>query len=289
MTSQDEIRVLQRIAQAIEKLSPEPEPLADIKSADAFVWDGVQKQLLPVQDVRYVELPLLMGIDQARDTLLANTRQFAKGFSANNALLWGARGMGKSSLIKAVWGEINKDVTDPLKRLALVEIHREELHTLPQLIHALHGWVIRRFIIYCDDLSFDSSDTTYKSLKTVLEGGVEAKPDHILFYATSNRRHLMAREMIDNEKSTAIHPSEANEEKISLSDRFGLWLGFHSCTQDVYIDIVDVYAAYYKLLLPREELHQQAILWAQTRGARSGRVAWQFIQDVAGRMGKRIN
>lgn len=288
MTSQDEIRVLQRIAQAIEKFSPEPEPMANIKSADAFVWDGQKKQLLPVVDVHHIDLSLLMGVEQARDALVANTQQFVKGFSANNALLWGARGMGKSSLIKAVWAATNKGIADPLKRLAIVEIHREELATLPQLIHALRGWVIRRFIIYCDDLSFDSSDTTYKSLKTVLEGGIEAKPDHILFYATSNRRHLMAREMIDNEIATAIHPSEANEEKISLSDRFGLWLGFHSCTQDMYLAMIDAYAERYKLTIEKDALHAQAINWAQTRGARSGRVAWQFIQDAAGRLGKRV-
>ena len=288
MSTQDELRILQRIAQAVERLKPEDEPFTDIKSADAFVWDAARKNLIAVEDVHYVKLAQLIGVEQARDTLLANTQQFVKGFSANNALLWGARGMGKSSLIKAVWAEVNKNISDPVKRLVLVEIHREDLHSLPLLIRALRGWVIRRFIIYCDDLSFDSEDTAYKSLKTVLEGGIEAKPDHILLYATSNRRHLMAREMIDNEQSTAIHPSEANEEKISLSDRFGLWLGFHSCSLETYNAIVEGYAQHYKLNIPTEELHRQAFQWAATRGARSGRVAWQFINDLAGKMGKRI-
>lgn len=285
MTSQDEIRVFQRIAQAIERLSPEPEPLADIKSADAYIWDGHKRQLAPVQYPQHIDINLLLGIDQAKETLLANTRQFAKGFSANNALLWGARGMGKSSLIKAVWAQVNKETPHSL---VLVEIHREDLATLPHLVQALRGWVIRRFVIFCDDLSFDEHDSSYKSLKTVLEGGIEAKPDHILFYATSNRRHLMPRDMIDNEKSTAVHPGEAIEEKVSLSDRFGLWLGFHACSLETYLAIVETYAKRYKIDMPVEDLRQQAFHWASTRGARSGRVGWQFIQDLAGKMNKRL-
>ena len=207
------------------------------------------------------------------------------GYSANNALLWGARGMGKSSLIKAVHAEVNKETA---RSLVLVEIHREDIHTLPHLLHALRGWVIRRFIIFCDDLSFDNNENIYKSLKTMLEGGIEGRPDHVLFYATSNRRHLMPREMIENERGAAINPGEAAEEKISLSDRFGLWLGFHPCSQEMFLEILDAYAHHYKLYVPTEELHAQALEWAAARGARSGRVAWQFIQDLAGRMGKRI-
>lgn len=285
MATRDEIRVLQRIATGIERLAPEPEPLADIKSADAYIWDAARKQLLPVQQTSYVALPLLQGIDEARDTLLANTLQFAKGYSANNALLWGARGMGKSSLIKAIHASINKQIP---RSLVLVEIHREDIQTLPHLLHLLRGWVIRRFILFCDDLSFENEDGNYKSLKTILEGGIEGRPDHVLFYATSNRRHLMARDMIENERSTAIHPGEAVEEKISLSDRFGLWLGFHACPLDVYLAIAESYAKHYKLDMPVEDLRQQALHWANTRGARSGRVAWQFIQDLAGKMGKKV-
>ena len=286
MTTQDALRILQRIAAAIERLAPPSPPEIEIKSADAYVWDAGQKTLLPVHETSAIDLSMLLGIDQAKETLLANTLQFAKGHSANNALLWGARGMGKSSLIKAIHRHINKEM--PKNRLVLVEIHREDLVSLPQLIQILRGWVIRRFILFCDDLSFDGNDTTYKSLKVVLEGGIEAKPDHIVFYATSNRRHLMPREMIENERATAIHPSEASEEKISLSDRFGLWLGFHACSQETYLDIVERYAAHYRLSMPQEELRHEALDWAATRGAKSGRVAWQFIQDTAGKMGKRV-
>jgi predicted AAA+ superfamily ATPase len=286
MSNQDEIRVLQRIAAAVERLLPEPEPMPDIKSADAYVWDADRKTLIAVPEVQHVDMQLLHGIDQVRDILLANTLQFSKGLSANNALLWGARGMGKSSLVKAIHAHINKQSPHSL---VLVEIHREDIHTLPQLIHMLRGWVIRRFILFCDDLSFDQNDSTYKSLKTVLEGGLEGRPDHILFYATSNRRHLMPRDMIENERSTAIHPGEAVEEKTSLSDRFGLWLGFHGCSQDTYLEMVDSYTARFKLGIAKEELHRQALEWSVTRGSRSGRVAWQFIQDLAGRLGKRVS
>ncbi|MDX1975661.1 MAG: ATP-binding protein [Rickettsiales bacterium] len=286
MTTQDAIRVLQRIAQALENLAPKSDPVIEIKSAEAYVWHAEKKELLPVSEPHTIELALLQGIDDVKEKLLANTLQFAKGHSANNALLWGARGTGKSSLVKAIHQHINRQ--NP-KSLVLIEIHREDLPSLPHLIHLLRGWVIRRFIIFCDDLSFDGGDNSYKSLKTVLEGGIEAKPDHILFYATSNRRHLMPREMVENERSTAIHPSEASEEKISLSDRFGLWLGFHPCDQETYLAIVEAYAKKYKLNTPTDELRRQSLEWSITRGARSGRVAWQFIQDLAGRLGKNIS
>jgi len=285
MADQDELRILQRIAQGIERLGPQPEPKIDVKDADAYTWNAESKDLIPVPQTQHLDLKLLKGIDEVRDTLLANTLQFAKGYSANNALLWGARGMGKSSLVKAIHAHINKQIP---KSVVLVEIHREDIKTMPQLIQALRGWVIRRFILFCDDLSFDGSDHTYKSLKTVLEGGIEGRPDHILFYATSNRRHLMPREMIENERSTAIHPGEAVEEKISLSDRFGLWLGFHACSQDTYLSIVESYARHFKLYITPEALQEQALLWSNTRGSRSGRVAWQCIQDIAGRLGKQV-
>ena len=285
MTTQDAIRLLQRIAQGIEKLAPAPPPEIEIKSSDAYTWDAESKMLLPVKDTQTIDLSLLLGLDQVRDTLLANTIQFSKGYSANNALLWGARGMGKSSLIKAIHSHINKQNPGSL---VLIEIHREDLESLPYLIRALRGWVIRRFIIFCDDLSFDTGDVSYKSLKTMLEGGIEAKPDHILFYATSNRRHLVPREMVENEKAAAVHGGDVLEEKISLSDRFGLWLGFHACTLDTYLEIVLTYAKHYKINMAEDDLKQQAYLWASARGARSGRVAWQFIQDLAGKQGKRI-
>ncbi len=285
MTTQDELRIFQRIAQAIERLGPAPEAKIDIKSANAYTWNAETKDLIPVPEPHSVDLKLLVGLEDVSDTLLANTLQFAKGYSANNALLWGARGMGKSSLVKSIHAHVNKQIPNSL---VLVEIHREDIKTMPQLLHLLRGWVIRRFILFCDDLSFDESDSTYKSLKAVLEGGIEGRPDHVLFYATSNRRHLMPRDMIENERSTAINPSEAVEEKISLSDRFGLWLGFHSCTQQTYLEIVDSYIRHYHLAADPAALHQQALQWAAARGNRSGRVAWQFIQDLAGKMGKRI-
>lgn len=285
MTTQDELRILQRIAQGIERLAPEPDAPVDIKNADAYVWDAEKKQLHPVENVSHVELSLLKGIDQARDTLLANTLQFARGHSANNALLWGARGMGKSSLVKSIHAHINREMPH---KLVLVEIHREDIKTLPQLVHMLRGWVIRRFILFCDDLSFDEEDDAYKSLKSVLEGGLEGRPEHMLFYATSNRRHLMPRDMIDNERSTAIHPGEAVEEKVSLSDRFGLWIGFYACSLETYLSIVESYVKRHKLAIETAELQAKATDWANTRGARSGRVAWQFIQDLAGKMGKQV-
>jgi len=281
----DEVRLLTRIAQAVERLGPQPEPKIDIKNADAYVWDAKARFLEPIAETQHMDLSLLLGIDDLRDILLANTMQFAKGFSANNALLWGARGMGKSSLVKAIHASINRQMPHSL---VLVEIHRDDIETLPMLVHMLRGWVIRRFILFCDDLSFEREDTSYKSLKTALEGGIEGRPDHILFYATSNRRNLMPREMVANESATAIHPGEAAEEKISLSDRFGLWLGFHHCSQDTYLEMVESYSKHFRLGMNDKELKKQAMEWANTRGNHSGRVAWQFIQDLAGRLGKRI-
>lgn len=264
---------MRRIAEALDRLSPIAEPEVDLNSADAFLWHADKLRLQPVRKVSHVPLSLLMGIDDARDALLANTLRFANGKPANNALLWGARGMGKSSLVKAIHAHIN---TDKTRALALVEIHREDLPTL-QVLLGLLAASERRFVIFCDDLSFEREDSSYKSLKAVLEGGIVGRPANVLFYATSNRRHLMPREMMENERSTAINPDEAVQEKVSLSDRFGLWLGFHSCSQETYLAIVDAYARQLKIKLPKAELHAQALEWAITRGARSGRVAWQFM------------
>jgi len=256
------------------------------QTADAFVWEAAPGKLHPVLKVARMPLPLLKGIDAARDTLIENTRRFADGLPANNALLWGARGMGKSSLVKAIHGTVNEGRKGP-KRLVLIEIHREDIATLPLLLRRLRSEK-RQFLLFCDDLSFDKDDTSYKSLKAALEGGIEGRPENVLFYATSNRRHLLPRDMVENERSTAINPSEAVEEKISLSDRFGLWLGFHNCGQDEYLAMVEGYASHYNLMLPREELHKKALTWAAGRGARSGRVAWQFIQDLAGELGQKL-
>ncbi|MEI9886344.1 MAG: ATP-binding protein [Rhizomicrobium sp.] len=275
---------LARIAAALERLAPGAIGSAAPADGDAFVWEPAQGGLLPVERIASVPLPLLKGIDASRDTLLENTRRFAAGLPANNALLWGARGMGKSSLVKAVHAEVNRRGK---ARLALVEIHREEIASLPQLLRLLRGDA-RRFLLYCDDLSFDHDDTSYKSLKAALEGGLEGRPENVLFYATSNRRHLMPRDMMENERSTAINPSEAVEEKVSLSDRFGLWLGFHNCGQDEYLAMVDGYAAHYGLALDQADLHRRALAWAAGRGARSGRVAWQFIQDLSGELGRKL-
>jgi hypothetical protein len=248
------------------------------------VWHAERDWLEPVANVSRVELDLLQGIERVRDILLDNTRRFARGFPANNVLLWGARGMGKSSLVKAIHAALNRETAHAL---VLVEIHREDITSLPRLLALLRA-ARRRFILFCDDLSFDQQDTSYKSLKAVLEGGIEGRPDNVVLYATSNRRHLMARDMIENERSTAISPGEAVEEKVSLSDRFGLWLGFHACDQETYQAIVRGYAARFGLDLPAEQLRAEAAEWAITRGARSGRVAWQYIQDLAGRLGKRL-
>jgi len=268
------------------KAKPRPKRASRAK-ASAYVWEPGTGKLHAVGEVVHVPLALLKGVDQARDTLMENTRRFADGLPANNALLWGARGMGKSSLVKALHGEINRG-RKPADRLALVEIHREDIATLPVLLRRLRSDT-RRYLLFCDDLSFDKDDTSYKSLKAALEGGIEGRPQNVLFYATSNRRHLMPRDMMENERSTAINPSEAVEEKISLSDRFGLWLGFHNCTQDEYLAMVDGYADHFGLKLARDALHAKALAWAAQRGARSGRVAWQFIQDVAGELGQRLD
>ncbi|MAB13104.1 ATP-binding protein [Parvibaculum sp.] len=272
---------LRRIADALERLAPPAPEGAALNAADAFVWQADSAALQPVSRVSRVDMSLLQGVDRLRDILLENTRRFAKGLPANNALLWGARGMGKSSLVKAAHAAVNEE--NP-SSLVLIEIHREDIETLPRLMVQLRDQP-RRVVIFCDDLSFDHDDTDYKSLKAVLEGGIEGRPENVLFYATSNRRHLMPRDMVDNERSTAINPSEAVEEKVSLSDRFGLWLGFHNCSQADYLEMIDGYARYHGLKIDTEELHAQAIEWAATRGARSGRVAWQFIQDLAGRLG----
>jgi predicted AAA+ superfamily ATPase len=271
--------LLLRLVSAVERLAPPTLPEVDLDVADAFVWEAQAHQLRPVAEVAGVALELLVGIDRVRDILLANSERFAAGRPANNALLWGARGMGKSSLIKAIHGRIN-DVRP--HALVLIEIHREDIDSLPRLLHRL-ARAGRRCLLFCDDLSFDPGDTSYKSLKAVLEGGIDGRPDNVLLYATSNRRHLMPRDMIENERSTAIHPGEAVEEKVSLSDRFGLWLGFHPCSQDDYLAMVDGYVRHFELSVEADVLRRDALEWAQTRGARSGRVAWQFVQDLAGR------
>ncbi|SDR49235.1 hypothetical protein SAMN05519103_03894 [Rhizobiales bacterium GAS113] len=284
------VKALERIAAALERLAPAPVITADLTAADAFLWRSDLKRLEPVLHVNRVELPLLKGIDQARDLLLDNTERFARDLPANNALLWGARGMGKSSLVKAVHAEINKRAeAQSGRRLKLVEIHREDIEALPLLMGLLRADP-HQILVFCDDLSFDAGDASYKSLKAVLEGGIEGRPGNVLFYATSNRRHLLPRDMMENERSTAINPGEAVEEKVSLSDRFGLWLGFHKCGQDEYLAMVDGYVAYFdfNLKIDTKQVHAEALEWATTRGARSGRVAWQFVQDLAGRNGVRI-
>jgi predicted AAA+ superfamily ATPase len=277
--------VFDRIAAALERLAPQPPARLDFAGADAFVWHP-EGLLAPVAHVNRVEMSLLKGIDRVRDLLVENTERFAKGLPANNALLWGARGMGKSSLAKAAHAAVNvmlarKAAGGPLK---LIEIHREDIESLPELMALIRGTPYR-FIVFCDDLSFDAEDTSYKSLKAVLEGGIEGRPDNVIFYATSNRRHLMSRDMMENERATAINPGETMEEKVSLSDRFGLWLGFHRCSQDEYLAMVEGYVAYYGVPAQGDMLRREALEWAATRGARSGRVAWQFIQDLAGRLG----
>ncbi|WP_291299470.1 ATP-binding protein [Elioraea sp.] len=275
--------LLARIADALERLAPPPPPRPDIGAADAFVWQPDPGTLSPVPKVNAVPLTLLQGVERQRDQLLENTRRFARGLPANNALLWGARGMGKSSLVKAVHAAVDAE-TRQTGGVALIEIHREDIATLPALLTLLRG-VTRRAVLFCDDLSFDAGETDYKSLKAVLEGGVEGRPETVIFYATSNRRHLLPRDMIDNERSSAINPGEAVEEKVSLSDRFGLWLGFHHCDQATYFAMVEGYAEAFALKVPADELKRQAAEWSVTRGSRSGRVAWQFVQDLAGRLG----
>jgi uncharacterized protein len=281
------VPLLERIAAALERLSPPPAPPVDFDTADAFLFVAEANRLLPVRDISRVALPLLHGIDRVRDILLANTRQFAEGFAANNALLWGARGMGKSSLVKAVHAEIAASLAGDAARLILVEIHRDDIPSLPLLLARLRP-APQRFILFCDDLSFDQGDSAYKSLKAVLDGGIEGRPPNVVLYATSNRRHLMPRDMIDNERSSAVNPGEAVEEKISLSDRFGLWLGFHACDQTTYLAMIRGYAAHYRIAIDDAELVRAAAEWALTRGGRSGRVAWQFVQDLAGRLRWRL-
>ena len=270
---------LKRIAEALESLSPETTPPPSLEGADAFFWAISPDRLVPVHQVNHVDLDLLHGIEHVRDILRENTQQFADGFPANNALLWGARGMGKSSLVKALHAKIRTPDKQPL---ALIEIHREDIPTLPRLLDCLRT-TDRRVILFCDDLSFDQDDSSYKSLKAVLDGGIEGRPDNVIFYATSNRRHLMPREMIENERSTAITPAESVDEKVSLSDRFGLWLGFHGCSQDDYLTMIFSYMAHFKIGADQDTVRTEALEWSRTRGARSGRVAWQFIQDLAGR------
>ncbi|KQV28055.1 AAA family ATPase [Rhizobium sp. Root1203] len=271
---------LRRLADAVERLAG-PAPAAnDWDAADCFVWSPSRLYLQPVARPNRVALKLIRGVDRVRDILHENTVRFADGYPANNVLLWGARGMGKSSLVKAVHEDVRGESGVSLK---LVEVHREDIASLPALLDLLKD-TPHRVIVFCDDLSFDHDDTAYKSLKAALDGGVEGRPDNVLFYATSNRRHLLPRNMMENEQSTAINPSEAVEEKVSLSDRFGLWLGFHKCSQEDYLTMVDGYADYFKLTFDRQKMHAEALEWATTRGARSGRVAWQYIQDLAGRM-----
>ena len=277
--------VLGRIAEALERLAPPLPPGPDFAAAEAFVWHPEGRKLAAVRRVNRVEMSLLKGIDRVRDLLLENTERFARGLPANNALLWGARGMGKSSLVKAAHAAVG--AAHPAAGLKLIEIHREDIASLPELMGLLRH-ARRRFIVFCDDLSFEAEDTTYKALKTMLEGGIEGRPENVIFYATSNRRHLMARDMVENERTTAINPGEAVEEKVSLSDRFGLWLGFHRCSQDEYLAMVEGYVARYGIPLAGAELRREALEWATTRGARSGRVAWQYVQDLAGRLGVRI-
>lgn len=270
-----------RIASALERMSPAGPEVMDFNRASAFIWQTSPMRLDPVPRVNRLPIDLLLGIDRSKETLLQNTLQFSKGLPANNALLWGARGMGKSSLVKAVHGHIGGD-------LKLIEILREDLPSLNILMNMLRE-ADERFILFCDDLSFDGEDAAYKSLKAVLDGGIEGRPENVIFYATSNRRHLMPRDMIENERSTAINPSEAVEEKVSLSDRFGLWLGFHPCDQDQYLSIIRTYCSHFGLNISEDELWAEAIEWQQTRGARSGRVAWQFFNDIAGRKGLKIS
>jgi len=274
---------LERIAAALERISPAPLDAPDFGGADAFVWHVEPDRLEPVVKVNRVDLTLLVAINRSRDTLMENTLQFARGLPANNALLWGARGMGKSSLVKAVHGE----VVASGQRLKLIEVQREDLPSIGRLLNLLRP-ADERFLLFCDDLSFSHDDEHYKSLKAILDGGIEGRPENVVFYATSNRRHLMPRDMIENERSSAISPSEAVEEKVSLSDRFGLWLGFHACSQDEYLDMIRGYCEAYELQIDADTLRAEAIEWQATRGSRSGRVAWQYFVDLAGRKGVQL-
>jgi len=287
MSAENDIAALNKkldsLLELIGRAVPAQPRAPDWGTADAFVWVPDPGELQGVSKVNRVEITLLCAVSHVRDLLLDNTRRFARGLPANNALLWGARGMGKSSLVKAAHAAVNQESGGAAVKL--IEIHREDIESLPKLMASIRT-APYRFIVFCDDLSFDNDDTSYKSLKAVLEGGIEGRPDNVIFYATSNRRHLLPRDMIENERSTAINPAEAVEEKVSLSDRFGLWLGFHKCSQDDYLDMVRGYAAHYALGINDEDLRAQSLEWATTRGSRSGRVAFQFIQDLAGRLGK---
>ncbi|WP_368183903.1 ATP-binding protein [Aestuariibius sp. HNIBRBA575] len=276
-------KTLKRIAEALERMAPAPLAAPDFDAAPAFVWHSDPDRLEPVHQVNRVDVDLLIGVNRSRDTLMANTEQFARGLPANNALLWGARGMGKSSLVKAVHGKLNPDYP----QLKVVEIQREDLPSIGRCLTMLRG-AKERFVLFCDDLSFTNDDAHYKSLKAVLDGGIEGRPDNVVLYATSNRRHLMPRDMIENERSSAISPSEAVEEKVSLSDRFGLWLGFHPCDQDEYLAMIRGYCDAYGVEIDDATLRAEAIEWQATRGSRSGRVAWQYFTDLAGRRGKVI-
>jgi len=278
---QTSIDLLTRIAAALERLAPPPPAALDLSEADAYVWNPSPAHLVPVRKISRVDIGLLKGVDRQKAILVENTLRFARGLPANNAMLWGARGMGKSSLVKATHAVANQEIAGCL---VLIEIHREDIRTLPDLLNLLR-LEVRRCLILCDDLSFEKEDADYKALKSVLDGGIEGRPDNVLFYATSNRRHLMPRDMIENERSTAINPNESVEEKVSLSDRFGLWLGFHNCDQPTFLAMIDGYAANIGLPVAIAELHAEAVEWSVTRGARSGRVAWQFIQEMAGRLG----
>ncbi len=284
MTDNQQTALLARIADTLERLAPREASDTALDDADAFVWQAESGTLKAVGSVQCIPLYLLKGVDMVKDLLLANTQRFAQGLPANNALLWGARGMGKSSLVKSVHAAINQETPHAL---VLNEIHREDIDTLPRLLGRLRA-SHRRCLLLCDDLSFETGDATFKSLKAVLEGGIEGRPDNVIFYATSNRRHLMPRDMMENERSTAISPAEVVEEKVSLSDRFGLWLGFHGCDQPTYLAIVEAYVEHFGLEIDADDLRTQAIAWQTGRGARSGRVAWQFIQDLAGRLGQRL-
>lgn len=277
-----EIKLLR---EAVQSLAPKTAKENNLDSADCFVWSPEQLFLQPVSKPNRIAINLIKGVDHVRDILVENTERFAQALPANNTLLWGARGMGKSSLVKSVHADTNSKHSTNLK---LVEIHREDINTLPALLNILRESKYR-FILFCDDLSFDHDDTAYKSLKAALDGGIEGRPENVIFYATSNRRHLLPRDMMENEGSTAINPHEAVEEKVSLSDRFGLWLGFHKCTQDDYLSMIFGYADHFKLDIDRDDLRTQSLTWATTRGGRSGRVAWQFIQDLAGRLNQQIN
>ena len=278
--------ILNRIAEALERISPNIDEKIDLSKSDGFVYDDSLKNLKPVKKISRVPIQLLKGLENQKDILLKNTQNFANNLPANNALLWGAKGTGKSSLVKSVHAEINSQNNDKIK---LIEIHREDISNLPYLLSKLADYNENKFILLCDDLSFDAGENTYKSLKSVLDGGIEGKPDNIIFYATSNRRHLMPRDMIENERSTSINPSEAVEEKVSLSDRFGLWIGFHNISQDIYLDIIYGYVKEFELNIDNPNLRSKALEWSITRGARSGRVAWQFILQLAGELNKKIN